>query len=336
MSESQELGEFADLCVKNSICIIKELMSHYNLNQKDLANILGINQSMVSKNLNENKGFSLADLCKIARYFDLPLDYLVGRKPKKMSETRLRLLNNIRELLSFLIIKRDSRGMPLKREESNLWRFIGDIAYDELARYFGIEEDNMFMFLLNGEFQCDLTIEQIDRIAEFFDVSVDYLLGKKIKHYSPLEKGMIMQNLISSFEAESFPVYMNKTYYVNGIAYSCPVAYPAIYFPESGEYFPYFNNKIAGNDHVNEFIKKCISLKQDYTLNQNGYNPYGVNFNNESVYNDLSALYFNELKAKVVNQQIIHQGCLAKIFQMKQQLENHNAGISIVDDSETS
>lgn len=347
MSQKESLEEFADLCINNSISIIQDLIERNHLSQKELADILGIAQSTISKNLCEGKGFSLVDLCKIAKHFDVPLDYLIGRKPQQLSDTAQRLRNKVSELLNILSFKRDNRGIPLKHENIDTFEekisknvnnheMANDIFYDELAQYFGMKADELFMFLMNGNLSCEFTIEQIEKIAEFFNVSVDYLLDRKIANSSGLERGMIVRNFMNDPAVKFCPVphfslYLTNTEYIasNGYSYTgyvdntgCVVNnfnYPAIYFSQyiSSE----FDTATAFvNACINEFSAKCWYLKSNYDFSKiNSNNQYGQNgqitYSNEDVYNNLINNYFNELKIKI--QPHIQRECLAKITKMR-------------------
>ena len=348
MSQKESLEEFADLCINNSISIIQDLIERNHLSQKELADILGIAQSTISKNLCEGKGFSLVDLCKIAKHFDVPLDYLIGRKPQQLSDTAQRLRNKVSELLNILSFKRDNRGIPLKHENIDTFEekisknvnnheMANDIFYDELAQYFGMKADELFMFLMNGNLSCEFTIEQIEKIAEFFNVSVDYLLDRKIANSSGLEKGMIVRNFMNDPAVTFFPVsnvdltppdlppadasFISS----DGFRYTNPINYnfycPAIIF---SQYNPPFSYETAFvNACVNEFSGKCLNLKNNYYVLSkiNSNNQYGqvTNSNkdvfNEYVYNNLINNYFNELKIKI--QPYIQRECLAKITKMR-------------------
>lgn len=59
---------------------IKELMDEKSLNQVKLAEQLGIDQSTVSYWLSGKKLPNIASLWQLADYFDVDIDYLVGRK----------------------------------------------------------------------------------------------------------------------------------------------------------------------------------------------------------------------------------------------------------------
>lgn len=59
---------------------IEDLMKHEKLTQMQLAKAIGVGQSSVSDWLNSKSEPSVENLWKICDYFDISLDYLVGRK----------------------------------------------------------------------------------------------------------------------------------------------------------------------------------------------------------------------------------------------------------------
>ena len=59
---------------------INELLKSEGLNQSKLANRIGVNQSTVCNWLNGKKEPSIESLWKLADFFDVSVDYLIGRK----------------------------------------------------------------------------------------------------------------------------------------------------------------------------------------------------------------------------------------------------------------
>lgn len=59
---------------------IRELMQEHDVNQVILAEKLGISQSAISNWLLKKKEPSITSLWLLADYFDVDIDYLVGRK----------------------------------------------------------------------------------------------------------------------------------------------------------------------------------------------------------------------------------------------------------------
>lgn len=59
---------------------IRELMKENGLNQVQLAEKVGIKQNTISSWLNGKKEPSITSLWLLADYFDVDVDYLIGRK----------------------------------------------------------------------------------------------------------------------------------------------------------------------------------------------------------------------------------------------------------------
>ena len=59
---------------------INELLKSEGLNQSKLANGIGVNQSTVCNWLNGKKEPSIESIWKLADFFDVSVDYLIGRK----------------------------------------------------------------------------------------------------------------------------------------------------------------------------------------------------------------------------------------------------------------
>ena len=66
---------------------IKELRTNANLTQKELGDIVNVANNTIA---NYESGYRTPDyetLCKMADYFDVSVDYLLGRKSKKPATT---------------------------------------------------------------------------------------------------------------------------------------------------------------------------------------------------------------------------------------------------------
>ena len=59
---------------------IRELMKEENLTQVELANKIGLKQNPISAGLLNKKEPSIRSLWLVADYFNVDIDYLVGRK----------------------------------------------------------------------------------------------------------------------------------------------------------------------------------------------------------------------------------------------------------------
>ena len=59
---------------------IEEMLKTEGLTQSKLASGIGVNQSTVCNRLNGKKEPSIESLWKLADFFDVSVDYLIGRK----------------------------------------------------------------------------------------------------------------------------------------------------------------------------------------------------------------------------------------------------------------
>lgn len=59
---------------------IEEMLKTEGLTQSKLASVIGVNQSTVCNWLNGKKEPSIESLWKLADFFDVSVDYLIGRK----------------------------------------------------------------------------------------------------------------------------------------------------------------------------------------------------------------------------------------------------------------
>lgn len=65
---------------------IEETMKERNINNKTLAELIGVSPSMITRYLNGESEMSVTNLCKIAAYLHVSLDYLCGiEAPATMS-----------------------------------------------------------------------------------------------------------------------------------------------------------------------------------------------------------------------------------------------------------
>lgn len=57
---------------------IEDTMKERNINNKTLAELIGVSPSMITRYLNGESEMSVTNLCKIAAYLQVSLDYLCG------------------------------------------------------------------------------------------------------------------------------------------------------------------------------------------------------------------------------------------------------------------
>ena len=73
---------------------LKKLRQDKKISQQQLADFLMVSQQSVNKYENHNVEPDIATLCKIADYFDVTIDYLVGRTKKKETAEAPELSDN--------------------------------------------------------------------------------------------------------------------------------------------------------------------------------------------------------------------------------------------------
>lgn len=67
--------------------MIKKELRKENINQKELAKLLRINEATLSRYINGQRGVTLMMAIKIADYFNLSLDEMIGRKYESNSNS---------------------------------------------------------------------------------------------------------------------------------------------------------------------------------------------------------------------------------------------------------
>ena len=130
-----------------------ELLKDNGLSRLSLAKKLNISSTAINGYFNNNYYPQIDIAIKICEYFDCSLDYLFGRSDNINNNDRNNndFIENFHKLLKFNNISITKTMRELKMSEFNYYRW------------------------KNGKFPK--TINLID-IANYFDVSIDYLVGK--------------------------------------------------------------------------------------------------------------------------------------------------------------
>ncbi|WP_272938650.1 helix-turn-helix domain-containing protein [Lactococcus lactis] len=129
---------------------LKTLRKINGLTQKELAEKLKIKQNSYSDWENGKSEPNIEMLVRIADYFDVSLDYLMGGKMKNITEEFSLCLKKIR-MKRKLSQKQIAEELKISQQQYSKWEG-------------GIITPNA---------------ETLVRLADYFDVSVDYLLGRK-------------------------------------------------------------------------------------------------------------------------------------------------------------
>jgi len=264
MKENEERTERTEINgIMKSIPVIKKLMEEQNLNQKELGELFHYSQSNINKCLKQ--GFTLPMLYRIAEHFDLSLDYLTGRRSSGMSDTECRFKERARELFGFIAFTRDKRGLLVNVRADGAGPV--EITYDRAAERLGMTPDELRKYLEKNDVSCFLTMEQIEKLADFFHVTLDYLFNRKTEVFSALEKSEIAERLV-------------RDQYVSFAETEADGrVYPAFYFPEDPgrEKQGLFSRpeKLCSNIAINKYLKNCMDARQklkDELYDQETYN----------------------------------------------------------------
>lgn len=130
---------------------LKELRKEYRLTQDDLAKILYLNKSSISKYENGKNGAENEILEKLADYFDVSIDYLLGRSDIKKSSELFNGSGIVKESLKkcFTNNTYDNWEPTLnKKDEKDIEK-----RFDNIIN--GLENEEGLM--LNGEVLDDIT-----------------------------------------------------------------------------------------------------------------------------------------------------------------------------------
>ncbi|KST96264.1 helix-turn-helix domain-containing protein [Lactococcus lactis] len=131
---------------------LKTLRKKNSLTQKELAEKVGVKQNSYANWENGNREPNIEMLVRIADYFDVSLDYLLGGKMKNITEEFSLCLKKLR-MKRKLSQKQIAEELKISQQQYSKWEG-------------GIITPNA---------------ETLVRLADYFDVSVDYLLGRKIE-----------------------------------------------------------------------------------------------------------------------------------------------------------
>ena len=129
---------------------LKTLRKKNSLTQKELAEKVGVKQNSYANWENGNREPNIEMLVRIADYFDVSLDYLLGGKMKNITEEFSLCLKKLR-MKRKLSQKQIAEELKISQQQYSKWEG-------------GIITPNA---------------ETLVRLADYLDVSVDYLLGRK-------------------------------------------------------------------------------------------------------------------------------------------------------------
>ncbi|WP_339321399.1 helix-turn-helix transcriptional regulator [Paenibacillus sp. FSL W8-0194] len=150
---------------------IKNLRELAGLTQLDLANRIGINNSVLSRIEAGKRSVEDHEMNKFADFFDVDTDYLLGRTitKKKNQSTENNQGENV-----------------FRGDRVALWRKKRNLTQEELGKLVNVTKVSISGYE-SGNRSPDT--ETLQKLAEVFNVSTDYLLGRTDNPNSPDSDG---------------------------------------------------------------------------------------------------------------------------------------------------
>lgn len=140
---------------------LKVLRKKQGLTQKSLSNMLNISQSAYANWENGKREPNFEKLSMLACIFDVSIDYLLSENLEISKESYLKLKEEKKNLFSV-------RLKELRLQHG--------FSQEELAEKIGIKQ-NSYSDWENGK--CKPNYEKLEKIADFFGVSLDWLFGRE-------------------------------------------------------------------------------------------------------------------------------------------------------------
>ena len=140
---------------------LKVLRKEKGLTQKSLSNMLNISQGAYVKWENGKREPNFEKLSMLACIFDVSIDFLLSENLEISKETYLKLKEEKKNLFSV-------RLKELRLQHG--------FSQEELAEKIGIKR-NSYSDWENGK--CKPNYEKLEKIADFFGVSLDWLFGRE-------------------------------------------------------------------------------------------------------------------------------------------------------------
>lgn len=144
---------------------LKMLRKKEGFTQQEVADFFGIQQAVYQKWESGNRKPSYENLSMLACIFDVSIDFLLGDYLEISKETFLKLKKEKEEE------KKNLFSVRLKE-----LRLQHGISQEELAEQIGIKR-NSYSDWENGK--CKPSYEKLEKIADFFEISLDWLFGRK-------------------------------------------------------------------------------------------------------------------------------------------------------------
>lgn len=140
---------------------LKVLRKKKGLTQQQIADEIGVNRGSYSNWENGKREPNFENLSMLACIFDVSIDFLLSENLEISKETYLKLKEEKKNLFSV-------RLKELRLQHG--------FSQEELAEKIGIKR-NSYSDWENGK--CKPNYEKLEKLADFFGVSLDWLFGRK-------------------------------------------------------------------------------------------------------------------------------------------------------------
>lgn len=175
---------------------IKELIEENQINQKELADRIGMSEVTISRYMTGERKPSLDAIILIANYFDVSLDYLVGVSNVKKSCVSDDCLEFNKNTSSFLSDKTDIKNLGKIIQEKRIQM---KLSLREAADGIGISH-NYLSIIEKGvdprsEMPIKPTIETLQLLGEYFDIPITTLLDLAGYDLSFMDTNKMASNL---------------------------------------------------------------------------------------------------------------------------------------------
>ncbi len=135
--------------------ILKDMLQDNNLTVKELAKLTKIQDSLLYKYVNNKTEPTIKNLIKLADYFNCSIDYLIG-----LSEHEKFVMQKGVKTIKFYEVYTN-----LLKEHS--------LSHYSLCKILGYSMSSLTLWK-NGQIPY---LDTLIKIAKYFDVSIDYLVG---------------------------------------------------------------------------------------------------------------------------------------------------------------
>ncbi len=142
--------------LSNFVERLDELIFDHGLNGKQFANEIGVVKTTVYNYLNKKRQPDITVLVRIADYFQVTTDFLLGREPESRA-TRFKTCPPFSEQIKML----------LKQIKTSKRKFCENLPVTR----------SVFYYWLSGKSVPSL--DYLIRLADYFKCSTDYILGRE-------------------------------------------------------------------------------------------------------------------------------------------------------------